>query len=92
MQAFNTSDLIAIGSLVMTAISGIIAAAFWYANTEKRRYGLERDFAHLKRNYDQIQQSLNVILSEFDHRFDSAEKEILEIKSALDYLNKESRK
>ncbi|NJN13601.1 MAG: hypothetical protein HC836_24750 [Richelia sp. RM2_1_2] len=83
MNKLNSSDLIAVGSLVLTAISGIIAIAFWYANTEKRRYGLERDFSHLKRNYDQIQQSLNSILSEIDHRFNVTERDILEIKSTL---------
>ncbi|AFY54395.1 hypothetical protein Riv7116_1854 [Rivularia sp. PCC 7116] len=92
MRDFNISDLIAIGSLVITAISGIIAAAFWYANTEKRKYGLERDFAHLKNNYAQIQQSLNQVLTELDHRFDVAERDILEIKSVLNNLKKEGSK
>lgn len=86
---FNMNDLIAVGSLTFTVISGIVASAFWYANTEKRRYGLERDFAHLKRNYEQIQQSLNLILTEFDHRFDTAERDILEVKSVLNHLKKE---
>ncbi|MGB6301538.1 MAG: hypothetical protein WBF90_35890 [Rivularia sp. (in: cyanobacteria)] len=92
MNSFNTSDLIAIGSLTFTAISGIIAAAFWYANTEKRKYGLERDFVHLKRNYEQIQQGLNTILKEFDHRFDTSERDILEIKSTLNHFKKEGCK
>lgn len=79
----NIKDLIAVGSLVMTLASTLTAIAFWYASTEKRRYGLERDFSHLKRNYDQIQQSLNTILSEIDHRFDVTEREIVEIKTTL---------
>ncbi|MBE9213721.1 hypothetical protein IQ247_13775 [Plectonema cf. radiosum LEGE 06105] len=79
----NIKDLIAVGSLVLTLASTLAAIAFWYANTEKRRYGLERDFSHLKRNYDQIQHSLNTILSEIDHRFDVTERDILEIKSTL---------
>ncbi|WP_414622053.1 hypothetical protein [Calothrix sp. CCY 0018] len=89
MRSFNIADLIAAGSLLLTTISGIVATAFWYANTEKRKYGLERDFAHLRRNYEQIQQSLNTILVEFDHRFDTAERDILEVKSVLSNLKKE---
>lgn len=85
----NINDFIAIGSLAFTAISGIVAAAFWYAKAEKRKYGLERDFAHLRRNYEQIQQSLNLIMTEFDHRFDTTERDILEIKSGLNNLKKE---
>ncbi|MGB3757275.1 MAG: hypothetical protein WBA07_13025 [Rivularia sp. (in: cyanobacteria)] len=86
---FNINDLIAVGSLAFTVLSGIVAGSFWYANSEKRRYGLERDFAHLRRNYEQIQQSLNLIMTEFDHRFDTAERDILEIKSGLNHLKKE---
>jgi hypothetical protein len=86
---FNINDLIAVGSLAFTVISGILASGLWYASAEKRRYGLERDFAHLKRNYEQIQQSLNLLLTEFDHRFDTAERDILEVKSVLNHLKKE---
>lgn len=90
MDNFNKSDLIAIGSLIFTAIGGIIATALWYANSEKRRYGLERDFAHLKKNYEQINQSLNFILTELDHRFDATDRDILEIKSKINMYKKDA--
>lgn len=80
---FNINDLIAIGSLAFTTVSGLIAAAFWYAKAEKRKYGLERDFAHMKRGYEQIQESLELILREMEHRFNTNERDILEIKAAL---------
>lgn len=83
MTDITTSDVIAIGSLVVATATGLSAITLWYANNEKRKYGLERDFGHLKRSYEQIQDSLNLILKEIDYRFDTSERDILEIKSIL---------
>lgn len=83
MKSISINDLIAVFSLLITISSTLAAVAFWYANSEKRKYGLERDFAHLKRSYKQIDQSLTFILKEFDRRFDIAERDILEIKSII---------
>ena len=79
----NPADLIAFGGLLLaitTAVSGGIA---WYGNAEKKKYGLERDLGHIRRNQEQMQLGLNTILREMDRRFDIVERDILEVKSVL---------
>ncbi|BAZ66267.1 hypothetical protein ACE1AT_13935 [Pelatocladus sp. BLCC-F211] len=79
----TATDLIAFGSFFIACITAIAGGIFWYANSEKKKYGLERDFGHIRRNQEQIQTSLNTILGEFDRRFDIVERDILEIKANL---------
>ncbi|PLZ95299.1 hypothetical protein CEN50_22850 [Fischerella thermalis CCMEE 5268] len=83
MKAFTVSDAIAFGSLFLTSVTAAVGGIFWYANSEKKKYGLERDLGHIRRNQEQIQSSLNTILGEFDRRFDIVERDILEIKATL---------
>ena len=83
MRTITSSDYIAIISLVIAAVTSLSSLVLWYANSEKRKYGLERDFGHIRRNYEQIQLSLNGIFKEIDRRFDITERDILEIKSRL---------
>lgn len=84
MQITSVTDFIAIGSLVLASATSFVGIALWYAKSEKKRYGLERDFDHLKRNYEQIQQSLNTILREIDHRFNELERDISEVNNKVD--------
>ncbi|NWF58123.1 MAG: hypothetical protein HXY43_02080 [Fischerella sp.] len=91
MKGFTVSDAIAFGSLFLTSVTAIVGGIFWYANSEKKKYGLERDFGHIRRNQEQIQQSLNTVLSEFDRRFDTVERDILEIKATLNIPHRGER-
>jgi hypothetical protein len=77
------SDMIALGGLMLATVTTVLGGVVWFANAEKKRYAAERDFAHIRRNQEQIQQGLNGLLSEFDRRFDMVERDILEIKSTL---------
>lgn len=79
----DINDLIAVGGLVLTLITVGGSIIFSIVNAEKRKYGLERDFAHLKRNYEQNTQNLSLIISELDRRFDAVDKTLIEIKSLL---------
>lgn len=79
---FSISDAIAFGGLTLAIFSSIIGGIIWYANAEKKKYGLERDFNHLKRNQQQILDGLNSLVREIDRRFDSIDRDILEIKSS----------
>lgn len=81
MKITSATDYIAIGSLLLATATTLAGIALWYAKLEKRKYGLERDFAHLKGNYEQIKLGLNTILREIEHRFSDLEKDFLEIKS-----------
>ncbi len=84
----SVNDLIALCALLLSTGGAVTAIVFWYVNSEKRKYGLERDFAHLKRNYEHINSNLLTILSELDNRFDRVERDILEVKSNLNLSTK----
>ncbi len=79
----DVTTLIAILGLGLTVLTVVISIIISVVNAEKRKYGLERDFAHMKRDYEQIVQNLNVIISELDHRFDAVDRTLIEIKSNL---------
>lgn len=79
----NLTNIVALIGVILGAFTTLGYGFAWYANVEKRKYGLERDLNHLKRNYEQIQDGLKLILREIEHRFDTNERDILEIKSTL---------
>jgi hypothetical protein len=83
MKTFSPSDFIALGGLMLATITTVLGGVVWFANSEKKRYAAERDFAHIRRNQEQMQQGLNNLLHELDRRFDTVERDILEIKSTL---------
>jgi hypothetical protein len=83
MKTFSLSDAIAIGSFFLAVATTLIGAIYWYGNNEKKKYGLERDFGHLRNNQAQIQDGINLVLKELDHRFDTIDRDILEIKAVL---------
>lgn len=55
----------------------------WYANSEKKKYAAERDFSHLKNNYQQLTTNQNLILDELDDFKDAVMKELTEIKALV---------
>lgn len=83
MNKFTAGDLIALAGLVLATATTVIGGVLWYANSEKKKYAAERDFAHIRRNQEQMQQGLNDLLRELDHRFDTLDRDVLEIKSNL---------
>lgn len=83
MKTFTPSDLIALGGLVLAALTTVLGGVVWFANAEKKRYAAERDFAHIRRNQEQMQQGLTSLFNELDRRFDTVERDILEIKTSL---------
>ena len=80
MAIDNIIAFLGLSLAVFTGVASIIVALI---NQEKRRYGLERDFAHMKRDYEQIVVNLSEILKELDSGFDSLERTLIEIKSLL---------
>ena len=68
-----------------TTFSGII---FWYRNVIRKSYAAQRDFNHLKKNQEQILQNLEYLLREQDKRFDTIDREIIEIKARYPSKNK----
>lgn len=68
---------------VLTFLGGILA--WWSANVEKQ-YAAKRDFEHLKRNYEQIAQTLKVIHEDMDDRFDFMERESADVRQKLNVI------
>lgn len=80
-HSINIHTLISAGSLFVAVCAAISSAITWYTAKEKKKYGIERDFAHLRRNQEQILQSVAELLKELDRRLDQIDHDILEIKS-----------
>ncbi|BAY85985.1 hypothetical protein NIES267_54910 [Calothrix parasitica NIES-267] len=83
MDNININNLVAIIGLIITILTALTGMIIYYVNAEKRKYGLERDFAHIKGNYEQINRNLHSILVEIDHRFDVIDRTLIEIKSKI---------
>ncbi|MFK0730926.1 MAG: hypothetical protein ACIWVG_07105, partial [Gloeotrichia echinulata HAB0833] len=87
----DINTLIAFFSFALALFTTGTGAILWYANTEKKKYAAERDFAHLKRNQESISEGIDHLLTELDRRLDTIERDILEIKSCLSHNQKLSR-
>lgn len=70
------NDLLALFGTVLAVFTALASAIIWYTNYEKKRYGLERDFAHIKRNYEQLNENIKLMVTELDHRFDDIDKSL----------------
>ena len=55
-----------IGGGVAGAIGGVATAARWYADSEKKKYAAERDFAHLRKNQEQQAENMNLMMEEVE--------------------------
>lgn len=81
MLKLTPGEWIALGGLVLASFTSAIGGLLWYANSEKKKYGLERDFNHLKNNQKQISQGITDGFDDCQERFDQLEKELTEIKA-----------
>lgn len=71
---------IALGIGLMTATAGAIA---WYSANVRKQYAAERDFQHLKRNYESLSQAIAQVIQDQDERFDQLDKSLLQINAIL---------
>ena len=83
MDNININNLITGAGLVITAVTALTGVVFYFVNSEKRKYGLERDLLHLKRTYEQLNINLKIMSSEQDRRFDDVDKILIELKSFI---------
>lgn len=70
------NDILTLLGAILAVLTALASAIFWYTNYEKKRYGLERDFAHIKRNYEQLNENMKYIVTEINHRFDDIDKNL----------------
>jgi Flp pilus assembly protein TadB len=91
MDAATAIALIAAIPGVITFLLGIV---FWHSARSTKSYAAQRDFEHLKRNYqvmaealqlidNDIQKSTATTLKEIDTRCDRLDGELIQIKALL---------
>lgn len=78
-------DLISILSITLGLFSFLGGALLWYKGSVEKRYAAQRDFNHLKNNYQQMSEALAAIAKDMDTRFDSTDDQLKEIKLTIQY-------
>ena len=63
---------------ICTALAGIVG---WGIGKVRKNYGLERDIAHLQRDYQTLSNHSSTLLTELERRLDSVEREITILKT-----------
>jgi len=76
-------DILQFVLLFLSVGSALFAIVTWYSATVQKRYASQRDFEHLKRNYQQLAENQAQILKELDSRFDMTTLELRDIKGLL---------
>ncbi len=75
------SDWISLGGLSIGILSLLGGFFLWYKGSVEKRYAAERDFAHLRRNQEQISNALATIDKFLDDKLDEQRGELKEIKA-----------
>jgi hypothetical protein len=63
---FEINSFISILTFLAGAGSAVWGMVQWYAGAEKKKYAAERDFQHLRRNQEQMKESIKHITTEID--------------------------
>lgn len=81
----NLQVLTAVVSVISicTFLGGMMA---WYSANVQKRYAAQRDFEHLKRNYQQLAQNQAEILDVLDKRFDSLDRDSDDVRQKLNVI------
>jgi hypothetical protein len=77
----NLNTLLAIAGFVLALGGNITWAIILYGNGEKKKYAAERDFTHLRNNQKQISDGIAHGFDELERRFDTLDRDLLEIKA-----------
>lgn len=77
----DINTVIAVAGFFLGIGSSLIGLITWYSNSEKKRYAAERDFNHLKRNYEQLTLNLKMVAEEIDDFHNKVMQELVEIKA-----------
>lgn len=76
-------DYIGIITGVLGITTAILGALAWYRGAIEQQYASQRDFGHLKRNYEQLSAHLSTLIDEEDERYNEIRLELREIKFLL---------
>lgn len=78
----DVDKLIAIIGIVIAILGVVDSGLQRYAKANTSKYAAQRDFEHLRRNQDQLKQSIAVILEEND----KLNEEMIRMRTQLDTL------
>lgn len=70
MQKELLDSALAIGGFLMGVGTMLVGVVAWISQSSKKRYAAERDFEHLKRNYQQLAEGQATLLRELEERAD----------------------
>lgn len=70
---------ISVGTTIFVTVS-------WYSSVIRKQYAAQRDFDHLKRNYQQLSEGQAQIMKEFDTRFDKQVTDMIECKNTMNVI------
>ncbi|MGB6301910.1 MAG: hypothetical protein WBF90_37845 [Rivularia sp. (in: cyanobacteria)] len=79
----DLNQALTIGAFALALGSNFVWLLLSYGNLQKKRYGAERDFDHLKNSQKQIVNSVHDGFENIEDRLDSLSHELLEIKAYL---------
>lgn len=79
----NSSTIIALAGLALAALTTGAGLFQYILSSQKKSYAAERDFNHLKRNYEQLAENQQLLLREFEERSTELRQELREQKILL---------
>jgi nitrogen fixation protein FixH len=62
----SLNDFVAISGFILGLITALAGWLAWYGTAVRKRYAAERDFNHLRRNYEQLAENQKIILLAMD--------------------------
>jgi len=82
----STVDVLQFVLLILSLGSALFAIVTWYSASVQKRYASQRDFEHLKRNYQQLADTQAQIIKELDSRFDETTLDLRDMKNMLNVI------
>ena len=80
----NFEQLIAVLGALLGLMGSIATGFTWYRSAVRKEYAAQRDFNHLKNNYESLSLTVSNIIKEQDDRFDRIDISMARTESKLD--------
>ena len=80
----NFEQAIAILGALLGLMGSIATGVTWYRSAIRKEYAAQRDFNHLKNNYESLSLVVSNIIKEHDERFDKIDLSLVRTESKLD--------
>ena len=80
----NFEQVIAILGALLGLVGSLATGVTWYRSAVRKEYAAQRDFNHLKNNYENLSKVVDSIIKEHDERFDRLDISMARLESKLD--------